>query len=329
MPTPCECAPESAALLEQDAAYGTLGTDEERALMDTYYDIVFARADVSLGSQSTKQRAKHPETLWMSQEDLASLSEDARNAVADAWLADHDPEGHVANLREMQRLYSETHPEYDAYRTWRRDTEKQWGTAGAFRQAAVRANPNYAQYIEGVTRKDRSQGMPFSDIQADLDKETFSLDAYFAYTGQRKSRFDPMPLPTGAPLPVASEGATGETAFGGSGYGESRTWEQRVRDAIKETHDALLASYDYLGVPLDRLPAEVASAYVNSADYPEAAKMPADAWIFEDYKQFYDEQKAAGGDPSIEAFIAATSKDPNAAPDRYQSGVWPPVAIGG
>lgn len=316
--------PETATILEQQSAYYALGTERERQLIDQYYDILFARADWSLPGQRTRKLAKgQGGPMWMSREDLAALDQDVRSDLADAWLREVDTDGELGHLRELRDLYEQTHPEFGAYQQWQRDTRDQWGTAGAFRAAAVRANPNYARFISQETAKLRRSGKSASEISAAIDSDALSLDAFLAYIGLRKNRFDPMPLPTGAPLPVASEGAP-EDALGGGGFGAGRSWEERVRDAVTETEAALVASQEYLGVRLDELPEPIQKGYLASADYPDEARPPSDDWIYWDYVAFYQQAMQDGTDGSLEAFIAATSNDPTATPPQYQSGVWPP-----
>ena len=316
--------PETATILEQQSAYYALGTERERHLMDQYYDIAYARTDWSLPGQRTRKLAKGKGgPMWMSQEDLATLDQDTRWDLAEAWLREVDPGGELGHLRELRDLYEQTHPEFGAYQTWQRDTRQQWGTAAAFRAAAVRANPNYARFISQETNKLRRAGKSASEITAEIDDMALSLDAFLAYNGMRKSRFDPMPLDTGAPLPVASEGAP-EGALGGGGFGGGKSWGERVQDAIRDTEDALRASQEYLGVRLDELPEPIQKGYLASADYPEEARPPADDWIYWDYVDFYMQAQQNGTDGSVEAFIASTSNDPTAASPQYQPGVWPP-----
>lgn len=312
--------PEAATLLEGSAGWYALGDERENALLDQYYAIANGEMDATIPSMDTS----------FTMEDLAEFDTDARYTIADAWLADHDPDGELAKLNEMRDIYSETHPEYGAYRTWQKETRKQWGTPTAFRTAAVKTNPAYAEFMDSETRKARSAGKSFSEIDAALDQAAFSLDGYMAYSGITKSRYAGV-RDTGIPaLPLASEGATG-TGFGGEsgGGGSSRSWGERVQQAILETQMARKASYDYLGVAIDQLPPDMQQAYMSDPNYPETAKLPSDAWIYQEYLTWAQQQQAAGGDPSMEAFIRATEQeygttDPTQATNQYfQPGVWP------
>lgn len=306
--------PESAAILEQQAQYYSLGTENERALLEGYYDILFARNDLKLRRHGAE----------MAQEDLAALDDVTRSDLADAWLADVDPSGEMQRLVELRQLFEGAHPEFAAYQEWASGTRKQWGTVAAFRLAAARSNENYRDYIEREARKLRAKGLPTSEINAKLDERALSLDGYLAYMGMRKSRYDPAPKPTGAPLPVASEGATGE-GFGGGG-GSYQSWGERVRNAIRDTHEAMKASKAFLGVRLDELPSDFREAALADPNYPAEAMPPDDQWIYDQYKAFYFEQQAAGGDTSIDAFIASTQREGDQ-PSQFEAGTWPPVAV--
>lgn len=320
--------PETATILEQQEAYHSLGSERERYLMDQYYDIAFARSDWSLPGQRTRRLARGKGgPMWMSQEELAALDQETRWDLAEAWLREVDKTGELAHLRELRDLYEETHPEFGAYQRWQRDTRDQWGTAGAFRLAAVRANANYARFISQETAKLRRGGKTASEIEAELDAMALSMDGYLAYSGMRRSRFDPMPLATGAPLPVASEGAPAGALGGSGGYGGGRSWSERVYAAINDTEAALVASQEYLGVRLDELPPPIQDGYLASADYPDEARPPADDWIYWDYVEFYMNAMQNGEDGSLEAFIASTSNDPTEAPPQYETGVWPPQPV--
>lgn len=322
-------SPESSPYLEQQNAYHALGTERERGLLQTHDDIAYARTGIVMPNRRANGRVasgRHAGLTYISQETLASLDQQTRYDLADAWLAAVDRDGEVARVRELRDLYEQTHPEFGGYQAWQRGTRKQWGTADAFRQAAVRANPNYARFIAQETAKLRAKGETPSEIAADLETTGLSLDAYFAYMGMRGSRYDPAPLELGTPLPVASEGATGE-GMAGSGGSSGQSWAARVQQALTDTEAAMQASQQYLGVRLDQLPPQFADAYLAQPDFPEAAKPPSDYWIYQDYLNFANEQSRAGGDTSVEAFIASTSHDPTQAAPQYQAGVWPPQEL--
>lgn len=314
--------PETAAVLEQQAAYHALGTPREQALLRQWQKIAYAEGSLLIAGDRFNRRGVRKGDVNLNRDELAALDQETRYDLADAWVESVDPNGDMQRLRELRDLYEETHPEFGAYQRWQRDTRKQWGSPAAFRTAAVRANPNYARYVNQETAKLRRAGKTASEIAVALDDAALSLDGYLAYTGMRRSRYDPMPLETGAPLPVASEGAPGGGGWLEAGGG--RTWGERVYAAIRDTEAAMEASRAFLGVRLDELPPPLRDGYLASADYPDEARPPEDSWIYDKYAAFYAEAVANGTDPSVEAFVAATSRDENDAAPRYQPGVWPP-----
>jgi hypothetical protein len=312
--------PESAPILSQNAAYHALGTEKARKRLDIYNDIYGGRRGVKVPKQGVD----------LTQAEVARLSEEERGILANAWLDAHDDDGEAETLRNLRDLYAETHPEYGTYQQWAKGTREQWGSARAFRLAAVRDNPNYAEFIRLETNKLRAQGLTPSQILDELDRSSLGLNAYMAYQGLRSSRYDPMPRERGVPLPVASEGAP-VGALGGGGEGSWTDWDTRVRTAITETDMAVRIANKFTGTNVMQVPPEWRASIFAMPTFPAEGVPPEDAWIYEDYLNFYREQEAAGGDTSVDAFIAMTMQEfggpANPSVTAFEPNTWPPVAI--
>lgn len=286
-------SPEQATLLEQEAAYYALGTGGEQKVLTEYNKIGFGDAGVSIPGQG----------IDLSREAMAELTAEARWDLADLWLETNGLD--ITRIKELRDDYEATHPEWGAFRTWQRETRKQWTTPAAFRVAAARENESYANWLNEQTALLRQQGKPPSAINAALDERVFSLDGYLAYTGLGGSRYDPT-LPTGDPIPVASAGGEGGGASSG-GSGSSVSWDERVRAAIADAETVMaeqlrLTGTNYLDQPRDRW-------RLLDAQLPDSAKPGPDWWIVENYLQFVAIQRRAGRDESLEAFIASTQRD--------------------
>lgn len=296
-------SPEASTIYDQRFAYEALGSKWEQRMLAKYYAIANGEQGVKLPFDD----------LDLSAAQVAAQDSDVRWALADAWLEHRNPSGEIKKLREAQGVFEESYPEYGGWAAWRRDSRKQWGGARAFRLAAVRANPNYAAFINRETARLRDKGRTPSQIDEALDQYiTFSMEAYFAYQGKRWNQYDPEPLETGAPLPVASEGAlvdaignmAGTRASGGGGG--SVAWESRVRTAITEMHAARKRQFELYGTTFDQMPEEIAAALRVQAP-PEAIE-PEDSWIFWDYAEFWELAGQAGEPNDIDAFIVFTEQ---------------------
>ena len=303
-----QLTPEAATLEIQKRQRDALGSKKENRILDEYYDI---RNGVRAVKISRKDEGL--EDIALSADQVRAQDSDMRNAIADVWLAHHDKDGEIRALKEAKSLFGDTHPEYGAFSQWRRDTEDQWGDAATFRRENVKANPNYANYINAETSRLRRSGKSPSEIEAELDRWiTFSSEAYFAHNGWQWNNYDPLPRETGsAPIPVASSGAPLSALSGGgsnySGSGSGSSWDTRVRDAIAQTQAARQAQLSLYGITFaEMVPFAARVQEANAA--PEAIE-PEDAWIFYNYLEWRQQRQAAGTDDSIDAFIASTRLD--------------------
>lgn len=308
--------PQAAKLMGQQAAYYAIGSEKGRNRLDVYNAIAYDSNGHAVDIRS--------QNVYLSAGQVRSLDPATRRTLADAWLVDRDDDQSAARAREVRGIYEDTHPELGAYRAWSRDTRTQWGTPAAFRTAAVKTNANYAAWVDREMNRMRADNLTPSEMTDKLDGETFGMNAYMAYMGIQSSRYDPTPLATGAPPPVASEGAPLGGITGGGGYGYA-DWGSRVRKAITETDAALRVAQQYTGANMLQVPEEIRKGVMAQPGFPAAGQLPSDAWIYEDYINFYHDQKAAGGNTSIDAFINSTRKPDPTKTSNYQPGAWPPV----
>lgn len=318
--------PQAATLVEQQNAYSSLGTEAERKTIDDYYSMAFGETAGYIESQN----------FFATSAQMKTLDADTRWKIADAWLAENDPSGDIRKLIKIRDMYSDTHPEYGGYRTWRSETNKQWGNAQAFRESAVKSNPSYAYYIKQRTAKYRKDGLSPSEMLEKLDSDTYSMDAYMAYQGIPKTRYSPE-VGTGAPpLPLASEGATGSGLGGGTTGGGSTDVPvaERVQAALLDGRAVRQEQIRILGVDPNELIPQMRDQVMK--ELPESALPGSDYWIYEEFRQFSAAAQQSGGDGSVEAFIKYFEEQ-YAQPEELlpsgeaigelQPNTWPPVPI--
>lgn len=292
--------PEAATITRQDAARDSLGSPKEQRLLKEYNRIGYGERPVRIKKRD----------IDLTAEELSAQDSSTRWAVADAWLAEHDPDGEVKRLKDARNLYVDTHPELAAFEQWKRGSSKDWGSAAAYRAYEVKANPNYAAYIDRQTSRLRQQGKSPSEIEEQLNTYlTFTPEAFFAYQGNQWGIYDPAAIDTGQPssFPPGSVSDMGSGGSGGYSERSGNTWEDRVRTAVQAGHAARLKQVELYGRTIDSLHPTIAASVRNEA--PPEALEPEDDWIYREYLEFFHLAEARGQDSSIEAYIASTSRD--------------------
>lgn len=189
----------SAAKLKRDLAVATPGT-RNFIIQDHEYNSMGSDQAQALMRKATAIRNGE----WTPPEFAGrALTPEEADAVADAWVARNDPSGEVARLQADRKLYRDTHPEYATFTDWRSqmfNLEFAYGPEGFmhYRDMVSQTNPNAARYFaqkrEEIIRYNPGAGP--AKILAELDEATTSVSTWLAVTGQEKSQYNALPLPT-------------------------------------------------------------------------------------------------------------------------------------
>jgi hypothetical protein len=295
--------PEAQPYLRADAAWRVLGTTEARRLLDGWAGIAYAEPEGEVRVAGRTYRA----------DELRAMTQEARYALADAWLLQHDPSGEVAALRDEREVFLATHPEYALYRDWQTEVRESWGSLGpqglrAYRIEVSRGNPNARRYFEEEQRDiiGRNPNISNAELQAELDRVTTTASAYLAIHGIREGREDPRPLATDRPGRQVSDprppGWTGDGGSGGGRGGQDRaTWILGTIAQAELAAQVLMAN----GMNLRHAPPPVQQHIIATAP---PGLLPDDLWIWYDYLEWKQTQELAGvTNTSPEAYVVATS----------------------
>jgi hypothetical protein len=183
-----QAPPQARAVVVQSHEYDTLGTPRARELAD--------RA----------QQIENGE--WTPPGAPVNLAPDARQLVANQWLANQPGAAEVQQLRQLKAAYRQTHPEFGQFKDWQAQMFNLQAVYGAdgfalYRQQVAASNPSFAAYLDTVTKsiKRANPGITPQDLRARLDGATIGIGAWFAATGQAQSVYD-SPRPTNGPDPA-------------------------------------------------------------------------------------------------------------------------------
>jgi hypothetical protein len=182
--------PKARPFVIQETEYSQLGPPEGQAILAKANDI---RAGRWLPPGMENKR----------------LSADELDLVADYYVQTHDPSGETAKVRSAQKLYRETHPQFDAFKSWQGqmfNLTASYGPQGFahYRDLISQSNPNAARYF--AARQEylikHNPGASPAQLQRMLDSATISPDAWLAVTGQAQNQYEANPLPTNGTDPA-------------------------------------------------------------------------------------------------------------------------------
>jgi len=320
-----EYTPEAARLRQTQHVVEGMGTEQDRSYLSTYYDIAFEGGNIGGNTTATTSAYIRVGGYVYRDADLARMSSDERGRVADAWLAENDPDGSVMKLKDEKKLYTEAHADYANFAAWRKGVFDTWGASGdaglyQYAMELSRTNPNAKRHVDGLLGRARERAGANAtpqEIQHYVAMEMTNVAMYMAVRG-RSMRLDaPTTLSTGegdALMPGAE--ATGAPGTGGAttGGGKKQSWDQQVETAFGDYNtwlievDALLSQQYGYKVYYATLPGPVRQA--ADASVEQAGLMPPEgAWIVSKYEEWADKRKRYGKDFSIAAFINETRED--------------------
>ena len=130
-----------------------------------------------------------------------NLPANARDEYANQWLDSSRNGGAVNEVVAAKQIFRATHPEFEAYLQWRSgmsNLASQYpdGTLAQYRVTASQMNPNAQTYFAKVNA-DALRFYPNDQAARDayVEKETTSVNAWMAITGQAMNRTDNIPVP--------------------------------------------------------------------------------------------------------------------------------------
>lgn len=309
--------PDAAPIVIADRERDTIGDPSDRDLLDMWTEIAYGDMQPGINDNKTYQIGGRIYWYWQ----IANASQEDRFALADQFVADRDPDGSVQKLRDDRKIFDSTHPEYGLYQQWAKEARKSWEQYGAnaprmYRAQVSKDNPNAARWFNEQTRRIREKlgpGATVREINRELDKLTFSMDAYMAIKGIQREIGDPKVLDHTAD---PRTGATDSGSTGGSGGATSQQdWPTRVRAAIEEAQtqsdEASRILSAAVGQPVDAaapVPPEFAdwrAGVLTSAGFTWGD----DHWIYEDYVVWAQDQLRLGLVPTIDGFIQYTQEE--------------------
>src|SRR5690606_12606855 len=169
--------------------------------------------------------------------ELEKMSPEARRDLSWEWVNADPLRRESYNRVAAQRdAYRAANPELDAYLTWREGVYRT-GPA-AYRQQVIAANPAAAAYFEERRARAVSEyGAKPEAIEEQLNRDTVSMDAYFAVHGIADSKFDAPPKPTntdGSEVPfdpiAAPDEATDPNRYPPEVYRANETFGRMIGD---------------------------------------------------------------------------------------------------
>jgi len=179
--------PQARTFVIQEQEYNSLGSAEGQALIQKRNDILSGR--------------------WLPPQFAGrTLGAEQLGMVADYWLRQNDPQHLTDQIQALQHTYRQTHPQFDAYKSWQGQMYNLQANYGPnafsyYRDQVSASNPNAARFF-AAKQQDLIKYNPTAtpqELVVLLDSATLSPDAWMAVTGQAPSQYESAPLPTNGP----------------------------------------------------------------------------------------------------------------------------------
>lgn len=208
--------------------YANIGTPRQREIADAWTQIVRKIEDVPPGHQLVVGGR-----VWFAH-DLAQLTEEQRETLADRWLAEHGLTDEHAAYKQERRAYVEQHPEFGAFKDWESLAYDYEGGLRTFRADRAAGNPNFKRAMEAKERSLRDQGTDPALIPDELDAWAPTLAAYKAANGIKDSVYADDPISTGDQGTVNTLLQAMDTKGGGSGKTVPKTTAEKIKLDLAE-----------------------------------------------------------------------------------------------
>lgn len=208
--------------------YANIGTPRQREIADAWTQIVRKIEDVPPGHQLVVGGR-----VWFAH-DLAQLTEEQRETLADRWLAEHGLTDEHAAYKQERRAYVEQHPEFGAFKDWESLAYDYEGGLRTFRADRAMSNPNFKRAMEAKERSLRDQGTDPALIPDELDAWARTLAAYKAANGIKDSVYADDPISTGDQGTVNTLVQAMDTKGGGSGKTVPKTTAEKIKLDLAE-----------------------------------------------------------------------------------------------
>jgi hypothetical protein len=215
-------------------AYHAIGTEEQKEIYDTYWDIIFEPGkfreldlvvwDAGSNSWTTLDGAE-----------LVGMSEEERQAFAQEWLTMR-PGGveAVEYITTERDAFKAANPEFADYLTYRNGVYQYEGGAEAFIED-MSSNPNFQRALDDRRKWLQQQGYSGATLEAELAEWASSEDAYKAAIGEQDNIYGASPISVydASSDPASNAGFRevmglneSQSEGGGSGSGSGATEEE-------------------------------------------------------------------------------------------------------
>lgn len=295
---------EARNMLLWEDQYQSLGSPEDAAAYRFYNSIRYGDTSVPIvvGMQSYTPAQ------------MANMPPEESEALADQWAAESGNTERVERSSNARKQFREDHPEYAEFIYWRGDVNDYPGGPEKWWQDAAEGNPNAGQYYEGLTDKQRSS-----------DFDLTSMDAYFAYKGDKYMYYDDTPKPVNLPSPTTPYNpsdaiAEEEEASTASGSSSGATTQEDSKPTIQlidqditqyqadtEAYNAYASQLLGYPVVVDDLPSDTKSA-VNTTLKSLGIEKPRMGDYLYAYVKWTELQ--GGGDTSVNSYLAWFDSQP-------------------
>jgi hypothetical protein len=288
-------SPEASSLIATDAAYDLLGDPKSRAELNMYYSILFGndfKGTVTIGGKAYGSPA------------IKRMSDDEREAMADAWAKEWGTEEVVTALQEERKAFRDApeNVDYAEYVEWRNNMRDVEGEAVGYWEEVIGSNENARYWFERLDEDQQANPAVLS-----------SVDAYMAWKGIRGNYRSPEVLPLDDPTtrpydPAATEGG-GEAPSSGGASGAGEIKPEWIIEDIEE-YQAELALWQqtlrelYPGqtVDINAIPPNARDAVRESIYNRTGLSEPRLSGRAQEYLMWASRQEA-GQDTSVEAWL--------------------------
>lgn len=302
-PTPAESAqigvrsivtdsPASRDLKAERAKVQSFGTARQVTLADGYNQIAYDPI-----TPGTVMVIGNDIYTW---EDVMTMSQDDRKALADKWLiANHGLEDYKS-YSEGKKALTDSLPSVSAYNDWAGNFRNDDGTINAaYRDRYMELSPGYKAYIDQLPAEVKAN-------PADFDQKSVSQDAFLAASGESTSVYnkpfgDASDISAFRPDEIMGGGSSGGSSGGSKSSTDYETATSRLEKLNKSIakYDKEMAEFDKKvmeitgGVPFDGLAPEWQASLARRLER-EGIKTPSKPATVKNYEEWKALQEKSG-----------------------------------
>lgn len=302
-PTPAESAqigvrsivtdsPASRDLKAERAQVQSFGTARQVTLADGYNQIAYDPI-----TPGTVMVIGNDIYTW---EDVMTMSQDDRKALADKWLiANHGLEDYKS-YSEGKKALTDSLPSVSAYNDWAGNFRNDDGTINAaYRDRYMELSPGYKAYIDQLPAEVKAN-------PADFDQKSVSQDAFLAASGESTSVYnkpfgDASDISAFRPDEIMGGGSSGGSSGGSKSSTDYETATSRLEKLNKSIakYDKEMAEFDKKvmeitgGVPFDGLAPEWQASLARRLER-EGIKTPSKPATVKNYEEWKALQEKSG-----------------------------------